>query len=57
MSIRALNWAFDLDHEDLNATLKLVLITRANYASDNDENLSSASQTKLGGGDASEMGQ
>ena len=38
MSIRALNWAFDVvDHDDLNATLKLVLITLANYADENDE--------------------
>ena len=32
MSLRALTWAFDLQHEEMTSTMKLVLITLANYA-------------------------
>ncbi|GAB9152509.1 helix-turn-helix domain-containing protein [Bradyrhizobium diazoefficiens] len=37
MSLRALTWAFDCDVEELNTTLKFVLITLANYAGEDDE--------------------
>ncbi|SHH03796.1 helix-turn-helix domain-containing protein [Bradyrhizobium erythrophlei] len=37
MSLRALTWAFDLDHEKITPTLKLVLITLANYANEQNE--------------------
>ncbi|MGJ4953141.1 helix-turn-helix domain-containing protein [Bradyrhizobium sp. HKCCYLS20291] len=37
MSLRALTWAFDLVDADLTPTLKLVLITLANYANEKSE--------------------
>jgi len=37
MSLRALTWAFDLEIEGMNSTLKLVLITLANYADEDNK--------------------
>jgi DNA-binding MarR family transcriptional regulator len=37
MSLKALTWAFDLQHDEMNSTMKLVLLTLANYANENGE--------------------
>lgn len=37
MSLRALNWAFDVNHDEMTSTHKLVLITLANYSNARNE--------------------